>query len=579
MVRTAARQTAAATRLPPLLVVAIVGGTNIGKSVIFNHLAGEVASAVQPAGRRHEASGVPRAARTWTIRRCSSGCSSRSSCSAWQSADDPLGDTPENRLFWRIGRDDAAAAAAAGRARRRFRRDGELAARPGDSPGGRRAGGRADAAEIQRRGGEAVLPRGGRGRQADRRRVQPVRAGGRPRLLAAVAGDVLRARPARGRSWSTWFPTIARRPRSCGCRSTTSGPTAPRRWASRPTCATSWPRCTSTRSRFAPSAGRWRRVLDPQHGVPAYLESIRTAAGEFSARGRGALGHRDGPGRLAHRCRPACWSTKSAAGGTPRGSTGRGEIHGFYRALGRGVTWPVRPPGRPLAGPRRDPLAAFQQQERAAIVLAVEKLLDELDRLAQVGNDTLRPRLLRTAGRPRPGGTARPRRRRPTSSLPAVDDDYRAFLRAELDAWRTANPRAVRFLQSLDHVAAVARPAITVALFFTRLALGRRSGRPGGRPARTRPATWPPRRPSPAASPAAARPSSAPPAKASARPPAGCSAASNPATPSNAPRWLADWLERELLGDLLADLRRGAEVPQAEAFREVEAVAERLRGR
>ncbi len=34
--------------LPPLLVVAIIGGTNIGKSVIFNHLAGENASAATP---------------------------------------------------------------------------------------------------------------------------------------------------------------------------------------------------------------------------------------------------------------------------------------------------------------------------------------------------------------------------------------------------------------------------------------------------------------------------------------------------------------------------------------------------
>ena len=41
--------------LPPLLVVAIVGGTNIGKSVIFNLLAGEVASASSPlaAGTKH----------------------------------------------------------------------------------------------------------------------------------------------------------------------------------------------------------------------------------------------------------------------------------------------------------------------------------------------------------------------------------------------------------------------------------------------------------------------------------------------------------------------------------------------
>ena len=41
--------------LPPLLVVAVVGGTNIGKSVLFNHLAGATASAASPlaAGTKH----------------------------------------------------------------------------------------------------------------------------------------------------------------------------------------------------------------------------------------------------------------------------------------------------------------------------------------------------------------------------------------------------------------------------------------------------------------------------------------------------------------------------------------------
>lgn len=42
----------------PFLVVAIVGGTNIGKSLLFNHLAGEVASAREPPGGRHQASGL-----------------------------------------------------------------------------------------------------------------------------------------------------------------------------------------------------------------------------------------------------------------------------------------------------------------------------------------------------------------------------------------------------------------------------------------------------------------------------------------------------------------------------------------
>jgi hypothetical protein len=41
--------------------------------------------------------------------------------------------------------------------------------------------------------------------------------------------------------------------------------------------------------------------------------------------------------------------------------------------------------------------------------------------------------------------------------------------------------------------------------------------------------------------------------------------------------WLAGWLERELLGQLLADLRQGAEAPHAPAFVGVQAAIERLR--
>ena len=63
--------------LPPLMVVAIVGGTNIGKSAIFNHVAGEVASASSPlaAGTKHP---VCLCRRTWPTRPCSSVSSSRS---------------------------------------------------------------------------------------------------------------------------------------------------------------------------------------------------------------------------------------------------------------------------------------------------------------------------------------------------------------------------------------------------------------------------------------------------------------------------------------------------------------------
>lgn len=316
--------------------------------------------------------------------------------------------------------------------------------------------------------------------------------------------------------------------------------------------------------------GALRRVLDLQHGVPHYLDSVRAAAHDYSA-AASALSAREMV-RVGWPTLPVgvlvdeiqCWWNES------RQPWSR-QIHGFYRVLGRGATWPVRAAWNAVVGPPLDTMAAFQQQERTAVVMAVEKLFDELDRLARVGNDMLRPRLEQLLG-----GHARAtllaRVEMAHANLAAVDEDYRAFLQSELGAWRTSNPRAVRFLQSLDHAAALARPAITVGLFFTGLHFaGDLVGQAAAHAATTTAAH--------VATEAAI---------------AGGITGGGEALVSGTSEgvrqaagrlfgrlqsryaqqraaWLAEWLERELLGDLLIDLRRGAEVPEGEEFREVEA--------
>jgi hypothetical protein len=212
--------------------------------------------------------------------------------------------------------------------------------------------------------------------------------------------------------------------------------------------------------------------------------------------------------------------------------------------------------------------------ERQAIVSAVEKMVGELDRLARVGNEILRPRLQRLLG-----GSARAdllrRIEAAHSRLPAVDEDYRAFLRTELDAWKEANPPAVRFLQTLDHAMAVARPAITVSLFLGGLAvagdlLGQAAVHAVGQTAGH------------LATEAAI---------------AGGITGGGEALVSSTSEgvrhaaaqlfrrlqsqyaqqrahWLAGCLEGELLGGLLADLRHGAEVTQSAVFLEAVAAAD-----
>jgi len=162
--------------------------------------------------------------------------------------------------------------------------------------------------------------------------------------------------------------------------------------------------------------------------------------------------------------------------------------------------------------------------------------------------------------------------------LPAVDDDYRQFLQTELDSWKASSPRAVSFLRSLDHAAAIARPAITISLAVSGWVVagdlvGQAAVQAAGHTA------------SELATEAAI---------------AGGIAGGGEAIVSTTSegvrqaagrlfgrlqaryaqgraRWLANWLEDRLLGDLLGELRRSAEVPQSDPFIKVQTALEELR--
>ena len=82
------------------LVVAVVGGTNIGKSVIFNHLAGCRASATSPfaSGTKHPVCLVPPG---FEQRHDLDSIFRGFDLHEWSIADAALEDHPEHRLFWR----------------------------------------------------------------------------------------------------------------------------------------------------------------------------------------------------------------------------------------------------------------------------------------------------------------------------------------------------------------------------------------------------------------------------------------------------------------------------------------------
>ena len=556
----------------PLMVVGIVGGTNIGKSVIFNHLAGEVASGVSPlaAGTKHPVCLAPPGLEDpQTVARLFEGFQIR----PWQSADDPLREHDAHLLFWRVGENvpprlllldapdvDSDAKVNWQRARL-IRQSADVLV----------------AVLTQQKYNDAAV------KQFFREAVEA----DKPIIVAFNQCDLVDDRD----YWPQWLATFTS---ETGAepelvyvipydRAASHELRLPFYFVGRggrmPPGEPSSLRAELAAMHFdkikvRTFRGALARVLDRQAGVPAYLETMRAAAGEYEAAYR-ALSATEmarvawptlPPGLLVDEIR-AWWDASR--------SPWSRNVHGFYRTLGQGVMWPVRKAWE-MTNPPPQPVPAFRQRERDAIVLAVEKMLDELERLSQVGNDTLRPYLLALLG-----GNARQRLlvrvREAHEQLPAVDDDYRTFLRAELDAWKDSRPGAVKFLRSLDNVVAIARPAITVSLVVsgwvvagdivgqaavhaagstvgnlaTEAAIT--GGIAGGGEALVTSTSEGVRH-------AAAR----------------LFGRLQSRYAQQRAAWLAAWLENELLGDLLRELRQGAEVPRSPEFRRTEQVVQQF---
>ncbi len=342
--------------LPPLLVVAVVGGTNIGKSVIFNNLAGEVASASSPlaAGTKHPVCLVPpdvsdpallqRLFEPFTLH-------------VWQSADDPLSDTSENRLFWRTSTTippkllllDAPDV------------DSDVAVNWQRARAIRQSADVLVAVLTQQKYNDAAVKQFFRAAVDAQKPIVVVfnqcdleadrdywpqwlatfceHTGARPDLVYVVPYDRRAAEELRLPSYvvegvlhaNQSGDNAAERPAA----ETTSLPDNRRNVTNVPSPL----REANIRDDLAALhfdaikiqtfRGALIRVLDPHDGLPAYLESIRAAAGEFVGGRLGPVGHAKWLASVGRRCQPACWSKKSAAGGTIRGRTGRGGSMAF----------------------------------------------------------------------------------------------------------------------------------------------------------------------------------------------------------------------------------------------------------
>ncbi len=206
--------------------------------------------------------------------------------------------------------------------------------------------------------------------------------------------------------------------------------------------------------------GAMRVVIDPATGLSSWLDGIdRAAAGWRDAQ---HLLEREGRVRVELPAAPRqlvwdeVWRWLE-----PRRSGIDLMVSAGYRAVGQGVSWMARRVG--LARSSAERQEDFAHAELEALKRALADFIDRLDgacRLDARLAAQLGPRL---AAADRAAWYADLERRH--ASLPLVSDGYRSFVRNELDRFAETNPGMVKAVLTGLTVGSVVRPVMTLALF------------------------------------------------------------------------------------------------------------------
>lgn len=450
----------------PFIVAAVVGGTNIGKSVIFNHLAGCQASAVSPlaSGTKHPVCLVPS---DFEKRHNLSDIFTGFELVPWTEAQAPLKGTAEHRLFWKTAAElppnllvldtpdiDS---------------DAEVNWHRADCI--RHAADVLIAVLTQQKYNDAVVKQFFRKAAAEDKAVivvfnqclLPEDEPFWPKWLetfssgTGIAPELVYLAPNDRRAAESNRLTFSLREWPVRNGAAVDLLTAPRRLA--PDLA----ELHFAEVKLRTLRGSLRQVLSTESGAPAYVDELRRRSAAFADTARLLS--------MQQLARVENWPAAPAAllveeirrwwRGQRQGMTRM--IHDAYGAVGTGVLWPFRWARRKVAGAPPDPRDTYRRAERDIMLQALEALYEELGRLCRLGNDLLRPRLEQLlAGSTR---TELLDRLRAEHAAVDLDRELREVVDGQMRAFRDENPGAFDLLRKLDSMAAVARPMTSVVLF------------------------------------------------------------------------------------------------------------------
>ena len=448
------------------LVVAVVGGTNIGKSVIFNHLAGLPASATSPlaSGTKHATCLVPEGFREQHDLKT---IFPDFELHEWTDAALALEESATHRLFWRVAKDLPPSLL--------------VLDTPDIDSDARVNWLRADAV---RRSADVLIAVLTQQKYNDAAVKEFFRkAGDEDKAVLVVFNQCLL--PEDEPYWPVWLETF--------CRETHITPDAvyitpnDRRAAEElrlpfferrvPTAGATLCEPDKTPRNLAADLAKLRfreirmrtllgslhELTHPQRGVPAYLRELRSASEDL---GRTAT-RLTSDSVVQVRNWPAPANALLVAElrhwwqGHQEGWAR--TINSAYNAVGSGILWPIRAARRALQGDPVPPMEDYRSREWLAVLGVVEELFEKLQWMADSGNEIIRPRIESVLQ-----GEARSR----LLSLlkqkhDAIDfeEELQLVVDQEMKSLQKSKPDLFGMYRQLNNVSAAVRPMTSVVLF------------------------------------------------------------------------------------------------------------------
>lgn len=210
--------------------------------------------------------------------------------------------------------------------------------------------------------------------------------------------------------------------------------------------------------------GALNYLVKQNSGVPAYLQEIKLRSNEFRSASELLSEHELAeienwpllPNAVIVDAVRKWWQEQREGWSA--------QVHGFYNTIGTGVLWPIRYIRSLTTEEKRLPMEIYREQEWSVVLQTIESIYDRLTLVSELGNELLTVRLKTLLN-----GTSR------EQLLKTLHQEHSEFdftsqleelINSEMTFFKDESPQYYTFLKQLDRVAAMARPALSVGLFF-----------------------------------------------------------------------------------------------------------------